>query len=235
MTGEYMRLELRMIFRNKTPRKNFQMMCIVLVLFAAMLFGITQESTQSVYSIQLYSIYCFTGFAVSILTRIMAYEGNYLDGLMVRRESLLSLFRAKYYFHCLLLVFPLVLLLPSIIWSGLPAGLVVSQLFLTAGIILPLIMQLAWINRKTAPLDASIMGKGQWNSPYQMVIVFFAFFFPILFSNLLFLVLSENMAYLVCTLLGMAGIAAQPLWMRYLYRQVIRKKYDILTNLRDTR
>ena len=55
------------------------------------------------------------------------------------------------------------------------------------------------------------------------------------FSNLLFLVLSENMAYLVCTLLGMAGIAAQPLWMRYLYRQVIRKKYDILTNLRDTR
>lgn len=56
MTGEYMRLELRMIFRNKTPRKNFQMMCIVLVLFAAMLFGITQESTQSVYSIQLYSI-----------------------------------------------------------------------------------------------------------------------------------------------------------------------------------
>lgn len=235
MTGEYMRLELRMIFRNKTPRKNFQMMCIVLVLFAAMLFGITQESTQSVYSIQLYSIYCFTGFAVSILTRIMAYEGNYLDGLMVRRESLLSLFRSKYYFHCLLLVFPLVLLLPSIIWSGLPAGLVVSQLFLTAGIILPLIMQLAWINRKTAPLDASIMGKGQWNSPYQMVIVFFAFFFPILFSNLLFLVLSENMAYLVCTLLGMAGIAAQPLWMRYLYRQVIRKKYDILTNLRDTR
>lgn len=166
MTGEYMRLELRMIFRNKTPRKNFQMMCIVLVLFAAMLFGITQESTQSVYSIQLYSIYCFTGFAVSIL---------------------------------------------------------------------PLIMQLAWINRKTAPLDASIMGKGQWNSPYQMVIVFFAFFFPILFSNLLFLVLSENTAYLVCTLLGMAGIAAQPLWMRYLYRQVIRKKYDILTNLRDTR
>ena len=60
---------------------------------------------------------------------------------MVRRESLLSLFRAKYYFHCLLLVFPLVLLLPSIIWSGLPAVLVVSQLFLTAGIILPLIMQ----------------------------------------------------------------------------------------------
>ncbi|EEF75199.1 hypothetical protein BACCOPRO_00682 [Phocaeicola coprophilus DSM 18228 = JCM 13818] len=96
-------------------------------------------------------------------------------------------------------------------------------------------MQLAWINRKTAPLDASLMGKGQWNSPYQMVIVFFAFFFPILFSNLLFLVLSENTAYLVCTLLGMAGIAAQPLWMRYLYRQVIRKKYDILTNLRDTR
>ena len=235
LIGEYMRLELKLIFRNKTPRKNFQMMCIVLVLFAAILFGITQESTQSVYSIQLYSIYCFTGFAVSILTRIMAYEGNYLDGLMVRRESLLSLFRAKYYFHCLLLVFPLVLLLPSIIWSGLPAGLVVSQLFLTAGIILPLIMQLAWINRKTAPLDASIMGKGQWNSPYQMVIVFFAFFFPILFSNLLFLVLSENMAYLVCTLLGMAGIAAQPLWMRYLYRQVIRKRYDILTNLRDTR
>lgn len=150
-------------------------MTVIIVLFALALFGMSHTEEATWFTLYLYSIYCFTGYAISILSRIMAYEGAYLDGLMMRRDSLLHLFRAKYYVYCLLLLIPLICLLPSVIWSNCSVSMLVSQLVYTAGVTFPVIMMLALMNRKTAPLDASLMGKGQWNSPYQALSVAFAF------------------------------------------------------------
>lgn len=215
LTGEYMKLELKMIFRNKAPRKNFQMMTVVIVLFALSLLGLSHVGEKEFFGLHLYVVYCFTGYAISILSRIMAYEGNYLDGLLMHRDSLLYLFLGKYYVYCLLLVF--------------------SQLVYTAGVTLPVIMLLALVNRKTAPLDASLMGKGQWNSPYQALSVAFAFFMPIALCRILFLWMDPSTAYLVCALLGLPGILLHPLWCRALYRRVFRKRHSLLENLRETR
>lgn len=222
LTGEYMKLELKMIFRNKAPRKNFQMMSIVIVLFALALFGMSHTEEATWFTLYLYSIYCFTGYAISILSRIMAYEGAYLDGLMMHRDSLLHLFRAKYYVYCLLLLIPLVCLLPSVIWSNCSVSMLVSQLVYTAGVTFPVIMLLALVNRKTAPLDASLMGKGQWNSPFQMLAVAFAFFVPMALCRILLFWMEPSTAYLVCTLLGVPGIVLHPLWCKLLYRKYFR-------------
>lgn len=96
-------------------------------------------------------------------------------------------------------------------------------------------MLLALVNRKTAPLDASLMGKGQWNSPYQALSVAFAFFMPIALCRILFLWMEPSTAYLVCALLGLPGILLHPLWCRALYRKVLRKRHSLLENLRETR
>lgn len=235
LTGEYMKLELKMIFRNKAPRKNFQMMTVVIVLFALSLLGLSHVGEKEFFGLHLYVVYCFTGYAISILSRIMAYEGNYLDGLLMHRDSLLYLFLGKYYVYCLLLVIPLVCMLPALIWGGTPVLLVFSQLVYTAGVTLPVIMLLALVNQKTAPLDASLMGKGQWNSPYQALSVAFAFFMPIALCRILFLWMDPSTAYLVCALLGLPGILLHPLWCRALYRRVFRKRHSLLENLRETR
>ena len=121
LTGEYMKLELKMIFRNKAPRKNFQMMTVIIVLFALALFGMSHTEEATWFTLYLYSIYCFTGYAISILSRIMAYEGAYLDGLLMHRGSLLYLFRGKYYVYCLLLVIPLMCMLPALFWEVSPS------------------------------------------------------------------------------------------------------------------
>ena len=235
LTGEYMKLELKMIFRNKAPKKNFQMMSIVIVLFALALFGMSHTEEATWFTLYLYSIYCFTGYAISILSRIMAYEGAYLDGLMMRRDSLLHLFRAKYYVYCLLLLIPLVCLLPSVILSNCSVSMLVSQLVYTAGVTFPVIMLLALVNRKTAPLDASLMGKGQWNSPFQMLAVAFAFFVPMALCRILLLWMEPSTAYLVCTLLGVPGIVLHPLWCKLLYRKVFQKRHSLMEDLRETR
>ena len=235
LTGEYMKLELKMIFRNKAPKKNFQMMTVVIVLFALSLLGLSHAGEEEFFGLHLYVVYCFTGYAISILSRIMAYEGNYLDGLLMHRGSLLYLFRAKYYVYCLLLVIPLVCMLPALIWGDTSVLLVFSQLVYTAGVTLPVIMMLALVNRKTAPLDASLMGKGQWNSPFQMLAVAFAFFVPMALCRILLFWMELSTAYLVCTLLGVPGIVLHPLWCKLLYRKVFQKRHSLMEDLRETR
>lgn len=147
------------------------MMTVIIVSFALSLLGFRHAGEEEFFSLHLYVVYCFTGYAISILSRIMAYEGNYLDGLLMHRGSLLYLFRGKYYVYCLLLVIPLMCMLPALILGSISVLLVFSQLVYTAGVTFPVIMLLALMNRKTAPLDASLMGKGQWNSPYQALSV----------------------------------------------------------------
>ena len=38
------------------------------------------------------------------LGQVMSFEGNYLDGLMSRKESISNLLRAKYYLNCIIAV-----------------------------------------------------------------------------------------------------------------------------------
>lgn len=236
-TGEYMRLELKLIFRNKATSANFKTLTVILLLFALMLFGMTSddELRQSPFIVYFYCVYCFCAYGVAILSRVMAYEGNYLDGIMARKGSLYSLLKGKYYLHCLLLVIPLCCILPSAIWGDLTIVFVFGMCFFTAGITLPMLLQLALFNDKTAPLTASLWGKGQWNSAYQSVTVAAALFLPILFNKLLASLLDETTGGVICIVLGAAGILTQPLWLKATCRQLMKKRYKMMESLRNTK
>ena len=45
----------------------------------------------------------------------MSYEGNYIDGLMSRKESIYSLLRAKYILYSIALIIPFVLMIPGMV------------------------------------------------------------------------------------------------------------------------
>ena len=236
-TGEYMRLELKLIFRNKAASANFKTLTVCILLFAAMLFGMVHggQFAESPFIIYFYCVYCYCSYGVAILSRVMAYEGNYLDGIMARKGSLYNLLKGKYYLHCLLLVIPLVCLLPSCIWSNLSFVYVAGQFFFTAGITLPMLMCLAMFNDKTAPLTASLWGKGQWNSAYQSVTVIAALFLPILLCKGLTIIVGEETGNWICLAAGLAGILLQPIWLGAIYRQIMTKRYRIMESLRETR
>lgn len=42
-----------------------------------------------------------------ILSQLMSFEGNYIDGLMSRKESIMSLLKAKYYIYTIGEIVPL--------------------------------------------------------------------------------------------------------------------------------
>ena len=236
-TGEYMKLELKLILRNKTTSTNFKTLTAITVLFALMTFWMAAGDDFDSLSgtVHFYCVYCFCAYGVAILSRVMAYEGNYLDGLMARKGSLYNLLKGKYCLHCLLLLIPLCCILPSAVWGNLSAGYVFGQLFFTAGVTLPMLMQLALVNDKTAPLTSSVWGKGQWNTAYQSVTVFVALTLPLLLNKLLTPLLGETAGNAANIALGLAGVLSRPIWLKATCRRLMKKRYAMMENLRNTR
>ena len=95
--GEYMRLELKMLFRNKRCKSSLRSIVLIIIAFSSVL------SFSSIYDSNFMKAfilaYNFTVFGMVILAQIMSFEGNYIDGLMSRKESIMNLLKAKYYFY----------------------------------------------------------------------------------------------------------------------------------------
>ncbi len=64
-------------------------------------------------------VYNFAVFGMIILSQIMSFEGNYIDGLMSRKESIMSLLKAKYYIYSIGEIIPFLLMIPAIIMNKL--------------------------------------------------------------------------------------------------------------------
>ena len=102
LTGEYIRLELKLMFRNKMPKRQFWMFIVCMGILAGILVADAEESMSSNFGL----VYCYSLLGLMTLSTILSSEGNYIDGLMVRKESLRELLHAKYYMQCVLLIIP---------------------------------------------------------------------------------------------------------------------------------
>ena len=78
-------------------------------------------------------LYCYIVFGIMTLIQVMAIEGNYIDGLMVRKESIYNMLRAKYYLQCIFLLIPFLLCLIPVIKGSMPLLMSLSYLFFAMG------------------------------------------------------------------------------------------------------
>lgn len=231
--GEYMRLELKMIFRNKAPRSQFWGFIILMFMFAAILaFNLYGDTS---YMNNFVCLYCYCILGLMTLSQIMATEGNYIDGLMVREESIYDLIRAKYYLQCIFLIIPFLFSLIAIARGTIPLAMSVSYLLFTMGPIFAMMMQLAAYNNKTAPLNTGLMGKKQGNSMYQTIIVALSFSVPLIINKLLTLLLTDDMAYLAMGTMGGFVFVTHKFWIRNIYLRLMKRKYENMEGFRNSR
>ena len=230
--GEYMRLELKMLFRNKTPRSQFWGFIAIMVMFAvALAFDVYEGS----YMNNFICLYCYCVLGLITLSQVMAIEGNYIDGLMVRRESVYIMLRAKYYVQCALLAIPFILCLVPVFRATIPLLMVVSYGLFTMGIVFPVTMQMAVYNDKTAPLNTGVMGKRQNNNVYQTVIILASFTVPLLINRGLELLLGSTGGYIAMGMLGLAGFLTHRWWIGNIYTRFMARRYRNMEGFRNTR
>lgn len=230
--GEYMRLELKMLFRNRRCKGSLRSVGMMVLIFSCIL------SFSSIYDGRFMTsficVYNFAVFGMIILSQIMSFEGNYLDGLMSRKESIRSLLKAKYYVYSIGEIIPFVLMIPAIVTDKLTLLGAVAWFFYTIGFIYFCFFQLVVYNKQTVPLNEKISGR-QTNSGMQMLVNFGAFGIPLILYSTLNALLGETTTYCILLVIGLGFTLTSPLWIKNVYQRFMKRRYENMEGFRDSR
>ena len=228
--GEYMRLEIKLITRNKVPRTQFFMGLSIMLIFSVVLaFTDIYDGDFMRYFI---TVYNFAVLGVMVLSQTMSYEGNYLDGLMSRKESILNLLRAKYYVQCTMLLIPLLIMTIPIIKGKLSLLSALACFFLASGFTFWMLMQLAVYNKLTINLNTKVTGKNSGGTFFQSMIIMAGFFGPVIVIRPLIAFFSETTAMLIILAIGLGFTLTHPLWLRNIYKRFMQRRYENMEGFR---
>ncbi len=228
--GEYMRLEIKLLTRNKVPRTQFFMGFGIMLIFSVVLaFTDVYDADSMRYFI---TVYNFAVLGVMVLSQTMSYEGNYLDGLMSRKESILNLLRAKYYVQCAMLLVPLAIMVLPITEGKISLLCALSCFFITSGFTFWMLMQLTVYNKLTINLNTKLTGKNSGGNFYQTMIILAGFFGPVIIIRTLTALFSETNAMLIILGIGLAFTLTHPLWLRNIYKRFMARRYENMEGFR---
>lgn len=233
-TGEYLKLEIKSLIRNKNMRKSF-VFSTLFTIFLSLVVSFT-DLYQDDFSKIFWVAYVFMLYGANTLMKIMCAEGNYIDFLAVHKENIMQLLRAKYFFYGSMLVLPFLLMLPTVFTGKHSLLALFSMMCFTAGPVYCLFMQMAVYNRQTMPLNTKFISKGNVeNNYFQIVALLLAMFLPVIVISSLRTMFSENTAYLVLLIFGIAFIATYSLWIANIYRRFMKRRYVNMESFRATR
>lgn len=232
--GEYIKLEVKSIMRNKNMRKGF-ITAVVIVTAFSLLLSFTDIYDDN-FNSNFLAFYNFGIFGLMGLSKVMCSEGNYIDGLMIHKENIISLLKAKYYFYVVMLLLPLLLMIPTVVQGKCSVVMLLSIFIFTAGLEYFLILQSAVYNKQTIPLNTKFIAKGSVeNNYFQLVISLVVLFVPVILIILMLALFSRTTAYLVLMAIGLAFIFTNGLWIRNIYNRLMRRRYENMESFRATR
>ena len=233
LIGEYLKIELKSNMRNKTMRSRCIMSLALIIVFSSLV--AYTPIYDNAMMINFWCIYCFAIYGVTALIKIMGQEGNYIDLLLVHEENIIALLKAKFWFYSAILLVPFLIMLPAVFTGKFTILMLVAYMLLTAGMMHFIIFQLAVYNKQTIPLQQKMTAKGNFENGMQIVIEMVALFGPGVIVAVGYLLVGLDYTYIFMCVLGLAFIITHPLWIRNIYKRMMKRKYDNLEGFRATR
>ncbi len=231
--GEFLKLEMKSTMRNKAIRSRFLQAVILPTIFSLCIAFLDIYRTS--FERNFFCLYAFIFFGAANLVKIMCPEGNYIDVLMVYKENILTLLRAKYYFYCAVLLLPLLITLIPVITGKFSILMVLAYLLTATGPVYFMLFQLAIWNKQTLPLNDKITGKNQMENKWQFIASMTAMFVPVVMVLVLQALFDETVAYITLIVIGAAFTLTESWWMRNIYQRMMRRRYANLEGFHSTR
>ena len=222
--GEYLKIELKSNLRNKTMKQRC-IMSLTLVVVFSLIIAYTDIYDNPMMT-NFWCLYCFAIYGMTALIKIMGQEGNYISMLMTQRENIISLLKAKYWFYCVVLVIPFLIMLPAVFKGKFTFLMLFGYMFLVAGLIHFIIFQLAVYNKQTIPLQLKVTGKGNFENGVQIVIEIAALLLPGIIVGVGYLTVGLTATYIFMCVLGLAFIVTYPWWIRNIYNRMMKRRYE---------
>ena len=233
LVGEYLKLEIKSTIRNKTIKQKF-IQGIVLISILSCLLAYT-DIYSGKFAINMWCLYCFVFFGAVNLVKIMGPEGNYIDMLLSHKENILSLLKAKYYFYCAILLLPTLILLPTVISGKFSILMILAYILITSGVEYFILFQLAVYNKQTIPLNDKITGKANFENSLQLVIELIVFFLPVALALIFTSIFGDTIGYIILIIIGLILTLTHPIWLRNIYKRMMKRRYANLDGFHETR
>ena len=231
IVGEYLKLELKMKMRNRMLKIQFFTLLGCTLLLSGILYFTDIYDGDFMRSFIV--LYDYLVFGMATLVTIMCHEGNYMDLLMSRKESILDLLTAKFYFNICILLLPFCLLMPLCISGKITIWMSLGYMFFVAGLLYPMMFQMAAYNKETLPLNSKLGAKS--GNGAQNIVTLTTMFLPILIERLCVALLGDPWGYVVLIILGTIGLATHRLWLQFTYRRFMARRYENMEGFRATR
>lgn len=232
--GTFIQLEIKMLLRNRNPRKALINGTITMLMVCAII--VLSDVYDSTGMTNFWGLYAYILFGTMTLMGLMSYEGNYIDCLLTRKENIYTLLQAKYIFYSMFLILPFVLMLPAVVTGKWSLYMLVSYGIFTMGFQYFIVFHVAIYNKVTISLNDKLTDKGKMSGNYvQLVIIALVFIVPNIFVSLLQRCFGETASYTIMLIIGLAFILTHKLWLRYIYNRMMRRKYSNLEGFMATR
>lgn len=231
--GEYMRLELKMLLRNKVCKTALRSAFLVVILFTGILSFTEAYDGQGMKGFII--VYNFIIFGILFLSNLMSYEGNYIDGLMSRKESIYTLLRAKYTVYSIAILIPLILMIPAMATGKLSVLSCIAWAIFVAGGVYFCLFQLAVYNVKTVNLNAKMTNRHNMGTGLQNLIAGAAFGVPLILNYVLTTFLGETTTAWILIVTGAGFILTSRFWLKNVYHRFMKRRYKNMEGFRDSR
>ena len=230
--GEYIRLELKLLLRNKVCRKSlYSVIAIVLIFSLTISFSDIYDGGMR----DFFVLYNYIIFGILFLSPLMSYEGNYIDGLMSRKESIYSLLRAKYLLYSIALIIPFVLMIPGMVTGRVSVLGCIAWIVFVPGAVYFCLFQLAVYNNKTLDLNAKMTGRQNMGTGLQNLISGAAFGVPLLLFFVLNATVGKEVTPWILLVIGILFIATSRWWLRNVYHRFMKRRYKNMEGFHDSR
>lgn len=233
LIGEYLKIELKSNIRNKTMRARCIYSLVAVAIFSSLVAYTTLYDSELMQNF--WCLYCFALYGITALIKIMGQEGNYIELLMMHRENIVALLRAKFMFYSAVLIIPFVIMLPAVFTGKYTLLMLFAYMLLTAGFLHFVIFQLAIYNKQTLPLQLKVTAKGNFENGMQLFIELFALFGPIAITFLGYVTVGLTWTYIFMCVLGLGFVLTHPIWIRHIYKRMMKRRYENLEGFMNTR
>ena len=231
--GEYLKIEVWSILRNKRLRLIFFFNTFGIFIFSL----ITAFDPESdMVKINGFVYYSFIIYGLSSLSRIMCYEGNYYECLLMQRNSIQNLLLAKYYFYTALLLIPLLVFLPVALIGKISFWTILSYALFAAGVAYRILFQMAVYNKVTFSMQATHTGKNANTNYIQLIVTIITIISPFPIAALGTWWLNQPiLTNATLSLLGIIFITTHRRWISSISRKMKDNQYEQLEGFQKSR
>jgi hypothetical protein len=231
--GEFINLELKLIFRNKRMKNQFYLFVAIVFMFGIQL--VTNQIIEQNFFMSLFWVgFLVAGFGMIFSQYLFMSESSYMDGLMVRKHLFFSLMKAKYYFYCAISFLVYVAVMIIVWWKGiLSYMLVTSAFFYYIGFIYCCLFQNGVYNKTYFDLNDSGFMNWKSSSTSMIVISMFAMFIPLALVSAIQIMTSEDIACYFMLIVGLSFVLGSDVWLKWTYNRMMKRRYIIMDGFRN--